>query len=370
MRRVATAAVAVLLSVSGCAGATSDDGPAQVTVGVVLVGARDDLGYNQAAWDGSESLARAFPDVRVLRVEDVPETDAATEVFEDLIDRGATVLFATSFGYLRAAYDVARRHPEVIVVHQGGVEPQPRLDNFGTYFGTHSEALYLAGVTAGEVTVTNRLGFVAAFPIPATFTNVNAFTLGAQSVNPVITTEVVFTEDWCAPARQVDAAAELIASGVDVLAQHQDCTRTILEAAESAGIWSVGYHADGSEVAPRGWLVGAVWQWDDLFVDILGTILDDGFATSIYNGDFRGTFAGGDSPFILTEPGPMVPAETRARLDAQRQRLGDGESPFAGPVVDRDGRVRVEEGTAPTVAELDAMDWFVRGVVGDVPAQR
>lgn len=367
MRRTVLLVLAVVVLASGCAGARTSASQ-QMTVGFIFVGARDDLGYNQAAWEGSEALARSMPDLRILRVENVPEDHAAVTAMEGLIRRGATILFATSFGHLEAAYEVARRNPEVTVLHQGGVEPSPRLDNFGTYFGTHSEALYLAGVAAGAATRSNRLGFVAAFPIPATFNNVNAFTLGAQSVDPAATTQVIFTKDWCQPEAQAAAAAALIAAQVDVIAQHQDCTRTILQAAEAAGIYSVGYHSDGSEVAPKGWLIGAVWVWDRLFEDIVHTILDGRFSTSPYNGDFRGSLAHGDNPFVLTEPGPTVSPATRARLDATLDSLRSGESPFKGPVVDRDGVVRVAAGSSLSPAGLDTMDWFVAGVTGDVPA--
>lgn len=338
-----------------------------MTVGFIFVGERDDLGYNQAAWEGSEALARALPDLKVLRVENVAEDDRAEAALEALIDQGASILFATSFGHLDAAYAVARRHPEVTVLHQGGVEPTPRLRNFGTYFGTHSEALYLAGIAAGAATKTNRLGFVVAFPIPATFNNVNAFTLGAQSVNPAVTTQVVFTSDWCKPEAQATAAAGLIAAGVDVIAQHQDCTRTILDAAEQAGIYAVGYHADGSEVAPRGWLIGAVWKWDRLYTDIVRTVLAGEFSGSKYDSDFRGSLADGDNPFVLTEPGPSVTTATAERIASEEARLASGDSPFTGPLVDRDGTTRLEPGAVLRLRDLDSMDWFVQGVVGDVP---
>lgn len=358
--------VAATLVTGACAGGKNDTA-APVTVGFIFIGPHDDLGYNQAAWEGSETLARAFPDLHVLRVENVPETKAAVDALEDLIRQGATILFATSFGHLGAAYEVARRHPDVVVLHQGGIEPQPRLDNFGTYFGTHSEALYLAGIAAGAATRTNRLGFVVAFPIPATFTNVNAFTLGARLVNPNATTEVVFTSDWCDPDKQRAAAAELFAADVDVIAQHQDCTRTILEAAEAAGHFSVGYHADGSEVAPRGWLIGGVWSWGDLYGEIVQAVLNRRFVASPYNGDFRGSLAHDDNPFVLTEPGPSVTTSTRQLLTEQRERLAAGGSPFDGPILDRDGKVRIPDGHALTNTELDTMDWFVEGVTGELP---
>ena len=336
-------------------------------IGFLFVGARDDLGYNQAAWEGSEAVAKAFPDLKVLRAERVPETAAAGVAMEKLIKEGARILFPTSFGYLKWAVEVARRHPEVIVLHQGGLEPKPGLDNLGTYWGTVYEPVYQAGIAAGAATTTNKLGFVAAFPIPATFANVNAFTLGARSVNPAARTTVSFTQDWCDPDTQGRVAEELLAMGVDVLAQHQDCTTTILQVAEKAGIWSVGYHEDGSEVAPKGWLVGAVWNWGPLFVDLVKTVLDGEFAGNKYDGDYRGGYKTGNNPFVLTEPGPGVTAATAALIVAAGERFRSGSSPFAGPLRDRDGGEQVAAGVTPSLEQTDAMDYFVDGVDGSIP---
>jgi len=333
----------------------------------VFVGRHDDLGYNQAAWEGSESLARAFPDDLVLRVEDIPETERAAQAMEDLIDRGAHIIFATSYGYLPFAVEVARRHPDVIVLHQGGIAPRPIPPNFGTYWGTVYEQVYLAGITAGAATRTHRLGYVVAFPIPAMFNNVNAFMLGAQTVDPRATTIVRFTGSWCAPARQREETAALLAEHVDVLAQHQDCTRTILEMAERAHVAAVGYHSDGSEVAPNAWLTGAVWDWRAVFGGIVRTILEGKFVGSRYNADYIGGLRTGDNPFVLTEFGPRVDAETRKRIASAEILFRRGGSPFDAAMVDQAGVVRSPKGSHPTYDSTLRMNYFVRGVLGSVP---
>lgn len=369
-RAVAVAALALLGAAScGEGGASSrrlhpDEG---AKIGFLFVGARDDLGYNQAAWEGSEAVARAFPDLVVLREENVPETEAAEAVMERMVDEGSRILFPTSFGHLPAAVAVARRHGDVVVVHQGGVEPPPGLDNLGTYFGTVYEPVFAAGIAAGMAAPGGKLGFVAAFPIPATFNNVNAFTLGARSVNPSATTRVVFTGAWCDRGRQAEAAAALLAEGVEVITQHQDCTATILAAAEAADVRSVGYHYDGSEAASRGWLVGSVWDWRGLFIDIVNAVIAGRFAGSPYNHDFRGGLRTGDNPFVLTELGPAADARSAPLVAAADARFRAGGSPFEGPLVDRDGRMRVAAGAAPSQDEIDRMDWFVAGVIGDAP---
>jgi len=361
-----------LLLVGGLLGACGTPAPrtanGDLTLGFVFIADQHDLGYTQAIWEASETLARTLPDTRILRTPNIPESGKAAEAaMESQIGQGATVIFATSFGYLDAAYRVARRHPDVIVLHQGGIEKSPRLDNFGTYWGTMEEPVYLAGIVAGAATKTGRVGAIAAFPIPAALNDVNAFLLGARVTRPDATEYVRFTGSWCDPTAQRRAARALLSDGVDVITQHVDCTRAVLATAEKAGIYTIGYHADGSEAAPRGYLVGSVWNWSDMLVDVVRTIQRDAFKESQYNGDFRGGLATGNNPFVLSEMSSLVSPETRARVAAAEARMKSGWSPFTGPIVDQDGRVRVRAGVQPTRAQIDHMDYLVGGIVGELP---
>ncbi len=351
--------VVTALVMSACAsGVGVSQRPA---VGFVLVGARDDLGYNQAVWEGADAVARTFPEFDVLRIENVPEDDSAIDAMQSLVDDGAVVVFATSFGHLEAAVEVARRNPDVVVVHQGGIEPEP-LDNLGTFWGAQYQHVYLTGIAAGAATRSGTLGFVAAFPIPSTRANVNAFTLGARTVRPDVETVVTITEDWCDPQAQAEAVDSLLAAGADVLGFHQDCSGALLARAEAAGLPVVGLHEDGSEVASTTWLTGAVWDWRDAYVAIVEAALSGSFATSPYNGDWRGRLATGDSPLILTDPGPRVSPETDALMAEQLARLVDGGAVFVGPLRDADGNEAVPRGGSLTVDEVDRMGWWLEGV--------
>jgi len=369
VKRIALLMVAALLG--ACGTPVPHTANRDLKVGFVFIADQRDLGYTQAIWEASETLARTLPDTRILRTPNVPESgDAAEVAMESLIDRGATVIFATSFGYLDAAYRVARRHPEVIVLHQGGIEKTPRLDNFGTYWGTMEQPVYLAGIVAGAATKTGSLGLVGAFPIPSVLNDINAFLLGARVTRPDATEYVRFTGSWCDPQKQQRAARALLREGVDVLTQHQDCQRAVLETADKAGIYSVGFHADGSEIAPRGYLVGSVWNWSDLLVDVIRTVRRGGFKESLYNGDFRGGLVTDDNPFVLSEMSDLVSPETRALVAKAEARMKVGWSPFNGPIVDQDGRIRQREGERPTRLEIDTMDYLVEGVVGELPTSR
>ncbi|GAB7005540.1 BMP family ABC transporter substrate-binding protein [Nocardioides sp. AN3] len=369
------AGLALLAALGACAPAASNSdsgssgppGKGTKAIGFIMVGPKDDFGYNQAVYDGSQVIKKEFPGVKVLTAENVPEDDTAATTMEQMISKGAKLIFATSYGHLDAALKVAAAHPDVVVVQQGNtITPESKITaNVGTYFGTVYEPMYLAGIAAGASTKSNKLGYVYAFPIPQTIANINAFERGAQSVNPKAQTITVSTSSWCDPGKQQAAAESLLSQGVDVLTQHQDCTATVIQAAEKAGAMTVGYHADASSLAPKGWLTGAVWNWGPLYTDIVKTVLAGDFVGSKYNANFRVGYKTGTNPFVLAPFGPDVTAQTKAKIDDAQKFLAtpDG-SPFVGPVEDQTGAVKIKAGVIPTYEQNDAMDFFVKGVVG------
>lgn len=366
---ITTACSAAGTSAGAAADASADaPGVGGTAIGFIMVGPKDDYGYNQAVYEASQILAEEYPDLEILTAENVPEDDTAATTMEQMIDRGAKIIFATSYGHLDAAQQVAEEHPDVVVIQQGNtMAEEDILPNDGTYFGTVYEPMYLAGIAAGAATESGKLGYVYAFPIPQTIANINAFQRGAESVNPGVETITVATSSWCDPAAQRDAASSLLSQGVDVLTQHQDCTKTVIDAAEAAGAYTVGYHADASELAPEGWLTGAVWEWAPLYTSIVDTILAGDFTGSEFNANFRVGYKTGTNPFVLAEFGPSVTEETIAAIDeAQAWLATDEGSPFAGPVLAQDGTEVVSAGVVPDYSEIDAMDYFVQGVVGNL----
>ena len=384
-RRIMAAAIGATMLLVGAACSSNDDateatggdepaaseapGTGGTAVGFIMVGPKDDFGYNQAVYEGAMAVEEEYPDLEVLTAENVPETDEAARVMEGMIDKGAKIIFATSFGHLDAALTVAEENPDVVVVHQGGTVEDEMPPNFGTYFGTVYEPVYLAGILAGAATESNKLGYVYAFPIPQTIANINAFQLGAASVNPDVETVVVNTSNWCDPAAQAQAAESLLGQGIDVLTQHQDCTATITKAAEDAGAFVVGYHADASELAPEGWLGGSEWDWAALYIDLVKVAQAGDFTGSIYNANYRVGYKDGLNPFVQSEFGPSVTDETKALVEEALERISTDGSPFEGPILANDGTtVLFEEGE---IGEYDTAEgkntMFVEGVVGEIP---
>ncbi|WP_310605544.1 BMP family ABC transporter substrate-binding protein [Anaerosporobacter sp.] len=335
----------------------------KVKVGFIFVGSKSDYGYNQAAYEGSVAVEEYFGDkVEVIRSENIPETAEASRVLEQMIQQGAEVLFPTSYGHLEPAMEVAAEYPDKVFYHQGGLQTS---ENLGTYFGTVWESFYLSGIAAGSCTKTNKLGFVASFPIPQVLDNINAFQLGAQSVNPEVTTTVIFTGDWSDPALQTSAANTLIDGGIDVISQHQDSTKTIVEICENAGIYTTGNHVDASELASNAWLTGAVWNWGPLFIDMTQTALDEKFDGSIYDGKYRGGLKEGVidiAPF-----GKSVPEDVQALILETKEKMISGEIyAFEGEIRKQDGSILVKEGERLTLDEVESMDYFVEGVIGSI----
>jgi len=354
-----------------CAAPAGASGPGAgaKTIGAIYVGSKADFGYNQAAHQGIEGLKKACPDIKFLEADTVPETSDMLRTAEQMIGQGAKIIFSTSYGYKDFAVTLAKKHPDVVVLQQGNFIETPLPPNVNTYFGNVYETVYLAGIAAAKATKTKKLGFVVAFPIPQTLLNINAFELGAQSVDPAIKTYTVFTGNWCDPGKQADAARSLLAEGADVLSQHQDCTGTVIKATEAKGAFSVGYHFDAQSLAPKGWLTGSEWDWGPLYGAMVSSIETGEFEKSPFQDNLTVGFANKTygSPMKLAPYGPSVGAEAKKLVDAAKEKILAGRSPFMGPIYDQRGKVQVPEGKAATTKEISTLNYLVKGVVGTIP---
>jgi basic membrane protein A len=341
-----------------------------IVIGFVYNGPKNDLGYNQAHVEGKQSL-KPVPYVRAFDEANVPETVAVEESMRNMIHQGdARVIFATSYGFLDPfVLRVARESPDVQFFHCGGSYrdgSDPR--NVGIYFGFIDEVEYLAGMTAGLITRTNRMGFVAAKPIPQVLRNINSFMLGARSVNPSVTMRVVFTGDWVLPVREAEASSSLADQGVDVLTGHTGSPRVIVQVAERRGIFATGYQFNQSMLAPHGFLTGAEWAWGVVYrryaeLIYAGKSVASGTIPRRITGTLKDEFCR-LSPF-----GPAVTAEKREAIARAKQRLLDGSQVvYRGPLRDNTGKTVIPPGTTIGIAEpvLDQMNWLVEGVQGDV----
>ncbi len=336
-----------------------------LVVGFIYVGPRDDYGYNQAHAEGAAAL-KGMAGVKLLEEEKVPETVAVEKSMESMINLdGATLVFPTSFGYFEPhMLKMAAKFPKIQFRHCGGLWTAAKNPaNTGSYFGYIDEGQYLNGVAAGHSSKSAKLGFIAAKPIPQVLRNINAFTLGARSVNPAITTQVIFTGDWALPVKEAEATNTLIAQGVDVVTCHVDSPKVVVETAERRGIMSCGYHANQAKLAPKGYLTGAEWNWRKVYTD---------FVEDMKAGKTPGNFVRGGlkEGFVKTSPyGPLVSEKARTMADSiKSQMLGGSFTIFKGAMKDNKGNavIAASASYAQTDPWLEQMNWLVEGVMGSV----
>ena len=339
---------------------TADPG---LKVGFIYVGPRDDFGYNQAHAEGARSLS-SIAGVSLLEEEKVPETIDVQRTMASMIELdGAKVLFPTSFGYFDPhVLKLAEKHPEVTFLHCGGLyDAKKHPKNVGSYFGYIDEAQYLSGVVAAHASKSKKLGFIAAKPIPQVLRNINAFTLGARSVKPDITTTVVFTGDWSLPVKEADAANSLIDQGIDVLTMHVDSPKVIVQTAEKRGVYSAGYHTSPASLAPKGYLTGAEWNWATVYKAYVEKLKAKQPVENLVRGGLK-------DGFVKTSPyGAAVSAEAKTAADAIKAKMLAGQFViFKGELKDNTGKVVIPAGTEQVQTDpvLESMSYLVEGVIG------
>ncbi len=337
----------------------------KLVVGVIYVGPRDDYGYNQAQAQAAAAIKK-MAGVSVVEQEKVPETTDVQKTMGSMVEQdGATLLFPTSFGYFEPhILRLAEKYPKIRFAHCGGLWTEGKHPkNAGSYFGYIDECQYLNGVVAGHASKSKKLGFIAAKPIPQVLRNINAFTLGARSVDPKITTQLIITGDWSLPIKEAEAANSLIDQAVDVLTCHVDSPKVVVETAERRGISVCGYHADQAALAPKGYLTGAEWNWITPYT----MHVKDAMAGQPMVNFLRGGLKEG---FVKTSAyGKAVSAAARKNADTVKAQMMKGDYViFRGPLKDNTGKTVIAAGAAhkQTDVTLEQMNYLVEGVIGKV----
>ena len=325
----------------------------------VYVSPIGDAGWSYQHDQGRKQMESALAGkVTTKYVENVPEGSDAERVIRELAQGGCKVVFTTSFGYMNYTEKVAKQYPKVIFMHATGYKTGP---NLGIYNARFYEGRYLAGVIAGKMTKSNVLGYVAAFPIPEVLQGINAYTRGARSVNPKTEVRVIWTNSWYDPGKEREAANTLIAQGSDVVTNHTDST-SVVQAAEEKGKYALGYHSDMSKYGPKAQLTATTHQWGDFYTKAVSDVLAGTWKTTNVWGGMK------DGMIKLAPLNPAMPADVKALVAKQEAAIKAGTlHPFAGPVVDQDGKTRVPAGRNMTDDELGKMDYYVDGVASRLP---
>ncbi len=334
-------------------------------VGFVYVGPIGDGGWTFQHDQGRLAVEEAFGDkVETIYQESVPEGADAERVITQMALQGADIIFTTSFGYMDATNAVAAKFPDVKFEHATGFKREH--PNVSTYDARFYEGRAVIGHIAGNMTETNKIGYIASFPIPEVIQGINSAYLHAAKVNPDVEMVVSWVYTWFDPAKEADAARAMIDQGVDVIMQHTDSTApqaAAAEANENGGrVFTFGQASDMSAFAPVPRVASIIDDWSPYYIKRVGELMD---------GTYEQTASWGGMPegeVVIGEITDAVPAEVKAEALAMVEAITAGEyHPFTGPINKQDGTAWLADGEVADDGALATMDFYVEGISGDIP---
>jgi simple sugar transport system substrate-binding protein len=326
-----------------------------------------DHGWTYAHDEARKEVQKHFGEkVQTSFVENVVEGPDSVRVIRELAKQGNDVIFTTSFGYMDYTLKVAKEFPDVKFEHISGYKRSP---NMATGNVRYYEGRYVQGLVAGLMSKTNKIGYVASFPIPEVIQGINAFGIGLRSVNPKAEVSVVWVNSWYDPVKEADAAKVLIAEGADILAQHTD-SPAMLQTAQKAGVHGFGQASDMKAFAPKAQLFSSVNNWTPYYITKIQQILDGKWSTGDGPDHWAGnTWLGMADDYLVLSPFENMPADVAKAATKAAADIKSGKNKiFTGPINDNSGTLRVPAGKTLNDGELfTTLDYYVEGVKGKIP---
>ncbi len=353
-RRIIAAAALLAAGLTQPATAQMD----KVKAGFIYIGPTGDFGWTYQHDQGRKYVADKLGDkFESTFIENVPEGPDAERAIERLARTGANIIFTTSFGYMDPTVKVAKKFPDVKFEHATGYK---RADNVSTYSSRFYEGRYVIGQIAAKVSKTGVAGYIASFPIPEVVRGINAFILGAQSINPDFKLKVIWVNTWFDPGKEADAAKALIDQGVDIITQHTD-SPAAMQVAEERGISAFGQASDMIKFGPKAQLTSIVDFWGEYYLSRVQAMLDGTW-------DSTDTWGGMGDDMVHMAPYTNLPDDVKAMAEETQAKITSGElHPFKGPIHKQDGSEVIGAGAVLDDGVLLGMNYYVQGVDGDLP---
>ncbi len=356
MHKLTKVILATFLSFSGLSSVAKDK-PFQI--GVIYPGPIGDFGYSYQHAQGIETIKQKYgDDVKIVNVESVPEGPESEQIIEKLAREGADMIFATSFNYMNPTIKVARKYPNIKFEHATGYK---RSDNVATYSSRFYEGRYIQGLIAGHMTKTNKIGYIASYPIPEVIRGINAFEIGLRKVNPEAEIQIIWVNSWYDPAKEGEAARTLVDKGADILAQHTDSTAP-MQLAEEKGLYAFGQATDMIKFGPNAQLTSLLDIWDPYYLKRV----DEAMNGTWKSGDIWGGF---DTGMVeMAAFNKNIPQNVIDEANAAIEAIKSGElNIFAGPLNNQAGEEVAAEGSALTDEDLLTMGYYLDTIKAKYP---
>ena len=361
---VASLALSALVGLTTVTTANAAD---KVKVGFVYLTTPGDHGWTYAHEVARQDVEKHFGDKVVTTfVENVPEGPDSARVIRELAKQGNDIIFTTSFGYMDHTIKVAKEFPNVKFEHITGYKRSPNVATGNIRF---YEGRYVQGVVAGLMTKSNKIGYLASFPIPEVIQGINAFGIGLRSVNPKAEVSVIWVNSWYDPVKEADAAKVHIAEGADILAQHTD-SPAMLQTAQKAGVHGFGQSSDMKAFAPKAQLFSSVNNWGPYYISKIQQMMDGKWSTGDGPDHWAGnTWVGMADDYLVLSPFENMPSDVAAAAAKAAADIKSGKNKiFTGPIKDNSGKIRVPAGKTLNDGELfQTLDYYVDGISGKIP---
>ena len=361
---VASLALSALVGLTTVTTANAAD---KVKVGFVYLTTPGDHGWTYAHEVARQDVEKHFGDKVVTTfVENVPEGPDSARVIRELAKQGNEIIFTTSFGYMDHTIKVAKEFPNVKFEHITGYKRSPNVATGNIRF---YEGRYVQGVVAGLMTKSNKIGYLASFPIPEVIQGINAFGIGLRSVNPKAEVSVIWVNSWYDPVKEADAAKVHIAEGADILAQHTD-SPAMLQTAQKAGVHGFGQSSDMKAFAPKAQLFSSVNNWGPYYISKIQQMMDGKWSTGDGPDHWAGnTWVGMADDYLVLSPFENMPADVAKAAAQAAADIKSGKNKiFTGPIKDNAGKLRVPAGKTLNDGELfQTLDYYVDGISGKIP---
>lgn len=327
-------------------------------VGFVYVGPIGDHGWSYQHDQGRLAVEKHFGDkVETTYVENVPEGADAERVIRNLAKTGHDLIFTTSFGFMNPTLKVAKQFPKVTFEHATGYK---QAKNVGTYISNTYEGRYVAGFVASKVTKSNKIGYIASFPIPEVIRDINAVQMALNKYNPEAELKIIWVNSWFDPGKEADAANAMMDQGVDVILQHTD-SPAAMQAADRRGVFAVGQASDMSSFGPKAHILSVVDDWAPFYIKRTQQVMDGTWKSE----DHWGGMAEGE---IAIPAFTNIPDEVAAEAQQLIDDIKAGKlHPFTGPIKNQAGELKVADGEILPHGEMAGMNWYIEGVKGDIP---
>ncbi len=326
----------------------------------IYVGPIGDFGWSYQHHQGFLEMQEAIgkDKVELAYLESVPEGADGERAIERFARSGCDIVFTTSFGYMDPTNKVAAKFPDVKFEHATGYKRE--TPNIATYNSKFHEGRYVQGVIAAKLSKAGVAGYIGSFPIPEVVMGINAFVLGAQSVNPDFKVKVVWANTWFDPGKEADAAKALIDQGVDIITQHTDSTAP-MQVATERGIKAFGQASDMIAFGKETQLTSIVDDWGPYYTERVKAVIDGTWAQH----DVWGGMAEGH---VVMAPYANMPDDVKKLAEETEAKIKSGEfNPFTGPIKKQDGTEWLKDGEVADNGVLLGMNFYVAGVDDQLP---